>query len=312
MDKILEALTKMLPEDQVSDVAEAVKAELESAKSSMKDELEKEYSSKLEEAYEELSEELKQSEHTAVTGYQEAYAIIADLRKRLETQQAEFDSAMHEGYEEAFQMLQAEKAKNENIEVEMYDEFNKKLHEMKEYMVDKVDAFLQYKGQEIYEQARKDIMSDPRFAEHKVALDRVVETVSDYITDTDYAAVTSSKLDEADTRISDLEGQLRILEARNIRLNTENGRLNEAVREAQQVITESTASNKQERAETAKNATGRGRAVSDPELIAEWQNTDAANGKSHQTQDADTTLVESLDPDFLHQMQVLAGTRSDD
>lgn len=312
MDKILEALTKMLPEDQVSDVAEAVKAELESAKSSMRDELENEYSSKLEEAYEELSQELKQSEQTAVTGYQEAYAIISDLRKRLETQQAEFDSAMHEGYEEAFQMLQAEKAKNENIEVEMYDEFNKKLHEMKEYMVDKVDAFLQYKGQEIYEQARKDIMSDPRFAEHKVALDRVVETVSDYITDTDYAAVTSSKLDDAGNRISDLEGQLRILEARNIRLNTENGRLNEAVREAQQVITESTASNKQERAETAKNATGRGRAVSDPELIAEWQNTAATEGKSHQTQDADTTLVESLDPDFLHQMQVLAGTRSDD
>lgn len=311
MDKILEALTKMLPEDQVSDVAEAVKAELESAKSSMKDELEKEYSSKLEQAYEELSEELKQSENTAVTGYQEAYAIISDLRKRLETQQAEFDSAMHEGYEEAFQMLQAEKAKNENIEVEMYDEFNKKLHEMKEYMVDKVDAFLQYKGQEIYEQARKDVMSDPRFAEHKVALDRVVETVSDYITDTDYAAVTSSKLDEADSRITDLEGQLRILEARNIRLNTENGRLNEAVREAQQVITESNDSSKQERVATAKNVTGRGRAVSDPELIAEWQNPAATEGKSHQT-DADTTLVESLDPDFLHQMQVLAGTRADD
>jgi hypothetical protein len=311
MDKILEALTKMLPEDQVSDVAEAVKAELESAKSSMKDEMEKEYSSKLEEAYEELSQELKSSENTAVQGYQEAYAIIADLRKRLETQQAEFDSAMHEGYEEAFQMLQAEKGKNENIEVEMYDEFNKKLHEMKEYMVDKLDAFLQYKGQEIYEQARKDIMADPRYAEHKVALDRVVETVSDYITDTDYAAVTSTKLDEADGRISDLEGQLRILEARNIRLNTENGKLNEAVREAQQVITESAQSDEQERQETAKNVTGRGRAVSDPELIAEWKNP-VAEGKRQETENADTTLVESLDPDFLHQMQVLAGTKNED
>ena len=310
MDKILEALTKMLPEDQVSDVAEAVKTELESAKSSMQDEMEKEYSSKLEEAYEELSQELKSSENTAVTGYQEAYAIIADLRKRLDTQQAEFDSAMQEGYEEAFQMLQGEKGKNDSIEVEMYDEFNKKLHEMKEYMVDKVDSFLQYKGSEIYEQARRDIIADPRYAEHKVALDRVVETVSDYISDSDYAAVTSSKLDEAAGRVSDLEGQMRILEARNIRLNTENGKLNETVREAQTVISEAATSSKQERTEKAKNVTGRGRAVSDPELIAEWKNP-VADGKPEE-KEVDTTLVESLDPEFLHQMQVLAGTKPED
>lgn len=309
MDKILEALTKMLPEDQVSEVAKAVKAELESAKSSIREELEADFAAKLEEAYEELSEELKTSENTAFHGYQEAYAIIEDLRKRLDMQQAEFDSAMHEGYEEAFQMLENERSKNKNIEREMYNTFNDKLAEMKEYMTDKITAFLEYKGQEIYEQARKDVMSDPRFVEHKVVLDRVVETVSDYITDTDYASVTSSKLDEAHSRITDLEGQLRILEARNIRLSNDNTKLNEEVRHKHQLISESANQNKKERAEAAKKVTGRGRAVSDPELIAEWQNKPVSE---RPTEEADTTLVESLDPDYLHQMQVLAGTKTND
>ena len=47
MEKIVEALTKLLPEDAVADVTEAVKTELEVAKQAY----EQEYSSKLEEAY---------------------------------------------------------------------------------------------------------------------------------------------------------------------------------------------------------------------------------------------------------------------
>ena len=52
---------------------------------------------------------------------------------------------------------------------------------------------------------------------------------------------------------------------------------------------------------------GRGRAVNDPELVAEWNgNTKSVEKK----EDVDTTLVESLDPEFLRQMQVLAGTKA--
>ena len=103
MEKIVEALTKLLPEDSVAEVTEAVTAELENAKQAY----EQEFSVKLEEAYAELSEELKTAEDTAVQGYKEAYAIIQDLRARLETQQKEFDLGMEEGYEEAYQMLVA-------------------------------------------------------------------------------------------------------------------------------------------------------------------------------------------------------------
>lgn len=303
MEKIVEALTKLLPEDAITEVSEAVKTELEKAKQ----EYEQEFNSKLEEAYAELSKELKETETTAYQGYQEAYAIIEDLRKRLDVQQREFESTMEEGYEEAYQMLQTEKAKNENLEVEMYEEFNNKLSEMKEYMVDKLDAFLQYKGEELYEAARKEIVNDPAVAEQRVVLDRVLECVSDYISDEQYTGVVNSKLSEAEKKIEELKSQTKILEARNIRLSTENNKLNESVRKAEQVITESVKEEKQERVEKAKNVQGRGRAVNDSELVAEWN----GNAKSVEKKDnVDTTLVESLDPEFLRQMQVLAGTKA--
>jgi hypothetical protein len=303
MEKIVEALTKLLPEDAVTEVTEAVKIELENAKQAY----EQEFNSKLEEAYAELSGELKTAEETAIQGYKEAYAIIEDLRNRLETQQKEFELSMEEGYEEAYQMLQVEKSKNESLEVEMYEQFNTKLQEMKEYMVDKVDAFLQYKGKEIYENARRDVENDPRTAEQRVVLDKVVECVADYVSE--QPAVSNSKIEEINQKVEELKGQVKILEARNIRLSAENTKLNESVREKQKVITESVKEEKKERVEKAKNVQGRGRAVNDSEIVAEW--TDNKEEKKD-NKNVDTTLVESLDPDLLRQMQVLAGTKAND
>jgi hypothetical protein len=305
MEKIVEALTKLLPGDAVAEVTEAVKNELEGAKQAY----EQEYSSKLEEAYAELSDELKSAEETAIQGYKEAYAIIEDLRNRLGTQQKEFELSMEEGYEEAYQMLIAEKGKNENLEVEMYDQFNTKLQEMKEYMVDKVDAFLQYKNNEIYKSVKNEVANDPRNAEHKVALDRVVECVAEYIGDESFTASNSAKVEEVSRKVEELKSQVKILEARNIRLSADNTKLTEAVRETQKVITESAKVEKKERVEKAKNAQGRGRAVNDPELVAEWNDNKSEEKKSN---NVDTTLVESLDPDLLRQMQVLAGTKNND
>jgi hypothetical protein len=304
MDKIVEALTKLLPEDAIQDVSEAVKTELEGARSAY----EREYNAKLEEAYAELSEELKQAEETAIQGYKEAYAIIQDLRGRLETQHNEFEGSMEEGYEEAYQMLQTEKKKNENLEVEMYEQFNTKLQEMKEYMVDKVDAFLQYKGNEMYESVKREVSNDPRNAEHKVALDKIVECVAGYVGDEQFSAANNGKAEEIGRKVDELKGQVKILEARNIRLSAENTKLNEAVRETQKVITESARVEKKERVEKAKNAQGRGRAVNDPELVAEWNHNKSAENKPN----VDNKLVESLDPDLLRQMQILAGTKTND
>jgi hypothetical protein len=280
MEQIVEALKKILPEDQVSEVSAAVEGMLNEAKG----QLDSEYNDKLEEAYTELSNELAAAEKTAEAGYQEAYAIIGELRNRLEVQGEEYKTALEEGYEEAYQMLRGERDKNSTLEVDMYEEYDKKLSEMKSYIVDKVDQFLQFKGQEIYEQAKRDILNDPRMAEHKVALDKIVDITANYLSEEDFALATGTKLDEAVKAAEELKGQVRIMEARNIRLSTDNTKLNEAVRQAQEVITEhktlltgdrkaKTLNEQKERAGKSKNVTGRGQvATDDGVVIAEHNN----------------------------------------
>ena len=289
MDKIVDALKKLLPESEIQEVSTAVKKMLEQAKTNM----ETEFNGKLEEAYAELSSELVTAEKTAQQGYEEAYAIIGDLRNRLELQGEEMKTALEEGYEEAYQMLKAEREKNQQLEVEMYEEYDKKLSEMKEYIVDKVDQFLQFKGQEIYEQAKRDVLNDPRMAEHKVTLDKIVDLTSSYLSDDDFNAVSSTKLEEACKVVEEMKGQLRIMEARNIRLSTENTKLNEAVRQNQEIIAETRKANKvekksdavneqKERAEKSKNVTGRGK-TDDGVVISEYA--------APTNQDADQMLI---------------------
>ena len=279
MDKILEALKKMLPENQINEVADAIKGMLKQAKV----DVEKEYNSRLEEAYSELAKELTEAEKTAENGYEEAYRIIGDLRSRLDIQGQEYQSALEEGYEEAYQMLKSEREKGSKIEVDMYEEYDNKLNQMKSYIVDKVDEFLQLKGTEIYEQARRDVLSDPRLAEHKVTLDKIINITSDYLSDDNMNAVSGKKLEEAQKTLDEQKGQIKILEARSIRLSTENTKLNEAVRHAQDVITEhkkvavnsrkeNMISEQKERTQKAKNVTGRGQ-TSTEEIVTENAHT---------------------------------------
>jgi hypothetical protein len=279
MDKILEALKKMLPENQINEVADAIKGMLKQAKV----DVEKEYNSRLEEAYSELAKELTEAEKTAENGYEEAYRIIGDLRSRLDIQGQEYQSALEEGYEEAYQMLKSEREKGSKIEVDMYEEYDNKLNQMKSYIVDKVDEFLQLKGTEIYEQARRDVLSDPRLAEHKVTLDKIINITSDYISDDNMNAISGKKLEEAQKTLDEQKGQIKILEARSIRLSTENTKLNEAVRHAQDVITEhkkvavnsrkeNMISEQKERTQKAKNVTGRGQ-TSTEEIVTENAHT---------------------------------------
>ena len=296
MDKITESLKNLIPQDQLNEVASAVKEMLSTAK----EEMEKEYNTNLEEAYKQLTTDLEKAEKTAYQGYQEAYEIITDLRNRLESQKDEFDKALEEGYEEAYQMLLSERSKNKDIETSLYEEYDAKLAEMKNYIVEKVDQFLQQKGVEIYEQAKKDILSDPSLVEHKVVLNKIVDIASDYMKNEDVSFVTTNKINEATKQIEELRGQLRILEARSIRLSTENTKLNETVKkfngmvnEAKETAATTTVESKtvkakkaqviseqNERVEKVKNASGRGHINTDNvQVIAEYNAGNGANNE---------------------------------
>lgn len=303
MDKLLEALSKLLPEDQMKDITSAVEAMVEN--------LENEYNKNLEEAYQELAKELQVSEQTGEEGYRQAWDIITDLRNRLETLRAEYDSALEEGYEEAYQAVLAEKGKNESVETELYEEYEKRFNESKEYMVNKLDQFLRTKGKEIYEQARRDIMNDPSMVEHKIVLEKIVEQVSDYIADEDRVLATSNKIDEANKAVKAANDRIKMLESRNVKLSMNNDKLNEQVKQAAELLSEATnatlTESKKARVEKAKNATGRGEVTTEKpvKVVAEY----AANTDKKGDKNSDTTLVESISPEDLHSLQVLAGTK---
>jgi hypothetical protein len=273
MDKILEALKKLLPAHDVSEVAAAVEEQLNEARA----ELEAEFNSKLETAYAELSKELTIAEQVAEKGYAEAYAIIGDLRNRIETLREEYEAAQTEGYEEAYKIIETEKAKYQKLEDSLYNQYDGKLLEMKAYIVEKVHQFLKHKGTEIYEQARRDLLSDPRIAESRVALDRIVDITSGYLDTDGRAAATGTRLEEAYKQIDDLKAQLKLTEGRYIRADMESKKLVKEHRMLESKINESRNGDKQERVKNGKSVTGRGRLVEDGqvEVIREYHETAA-------------------------------------
>ena len=303
---VLETLKKLLPEDKVKEFVPAVEAMLDEAKS----EIEAEYQKNLEEAYAQLATEKAEAEAVGEQGYQEAYSIIQDLRGRLETQQAEFDAALEEGYEEAYQALLNERAKKESLEVEIYDEYDKKLQEMKDYIVDKLDEFFKHKTAELRNEVRREVMNDPSVAEHKVALDKVVGILSDYITDDQYQLANSNKLEQAVQLLDDLRNQKRILESRNLNLARENKKINEHYRMLAEQVKAGTATlteSRKEKVSKAAKATGRGEKVVNPKevkVIREHNNDEVQPQQSD-----DTTLDEAFDPAYMNQMKVLAGVK---
>lgn len=312
---LLESLKKILPSESMNEVTSAVDAFLAEAKTELKAELETEFNSKLEEAYSELSTELAEAEKTAIEGYQEAYNVINDLRNRLKIAQEEFEKQLEEGYGEAFALIKSEKAKNSTLEVDLHEEYTTKFNEVRAFMVDRLSEFLEDKGAEIYEQAKRDILSDPRYAEHKVALDKIVEVASTYLSDEEQTFATSAKLGDASRQIEDLKAQVQLMEARQIRLGAENHKLQENVRLKEKKLNEASQEDKKERAKKAKDVSGRGFIANGPkkaDIIAEYNNVEA-NDDDDDAQEEDTNqdIFEGYDGIDLDTINLLAGTKQE-
>jgi DNA repair exonuclease SbcCD ATPase subunit len=140
---------------------------------------------------------------------------------------------------------------------------------MKDYIVDKVDQFLATKGVEFEGAIRREVTNDPTVAEEKVALGKFLEVASHYLTDDDFVYANNQRVEEMERHLSEQKGQIKILEARNMRLNTENQKLNEVARQAQEVLTESTKVERTARKEMAKNAQSKGQKVVVEQVIPE-------------------------------------------
>lgn len=270
---LVESLEEMFP-DKAKEVASIVESMVDQAKEN----LEKEYSEKLEEAYEQLaaekaalSESQSETEKIAYKGYEQAAAIINDLKSRLSRQASEFEAKLEHEYEEAYKVILDERTKRQNLEKELYEQFDQKLNEMRSFIIERVHEFLELQGTEFYESAKRDVLNDPQMTENRLIVSKIVETVSDHLSDEDLAFAASARVEESSKAIEDMKAQLRILEAKNIRIASENTKLHEALKETKEVLKEHVTLMESEkekgRKASAINSEGKGKIISENIIV---------------------------------------------
>jgi regulator of replication initiation timing len=127
----------------------------------------------------------------------------------------------------------------------------------------------------------------------------MAEMLSDYIDSDKLGGINSSKIEETHKQLESLKGQLRIIEAKNVRLSAHNNKLNEQVREANGLLTEATKVERKERQGKAKNASGRGNRVNADQIMSEYA------APTQQSDSRGQDLMEGSDP--LTDLLVLSG-----
>ena len=296
-EKILEALSGLLPEDVQDKVSTVVSTAFKEAVT----ELDAEYNSKLEDAFEQVTQERENDWKTAEEGYRQAYEVITDLRNRLDLQKQEFEHTLEEEYEKAYNMLVEERGKNQNIGDDLYKEYDEKLNQIKEFLVDRIDEFLAKKGDDYYEMARQDVLNDPCVAEHRVAFEKVLEVASDFVAEENYLLKTSSKVDELSRNLEQNNNQLRMLESKNTRLMTENTQMKDYIKQTKELIEEGMLNEQKERTVKARNVEGRGKPVNAPEREVVLGEVTQSTAAKTVNDDQPMTIAE--------QWQVLAGVK---
>jgi len=304
-DRILQALAGLIPEQAQDKAADLVTSLLDEAVTDLRTNMEAEYNDKLEEAYKTIAGERESDWQTAEEGYRQAYDIIADLRARLTRQEEEFQATLEEEYESAYQMILAERQKNDDISSTLYEEFDKKLQNMKEFMVDQVDQFLAQQGDEYFEVARREVLNDPCLLDHRLAFERVLDVAKDYLSDEEIMLNTNTRVEELEHQLESVSVTRRQLEGKNMRLMTENNKVKEYLKETKELIEANILNEQNARLEQARNVEGRGQTVSEPHrevLIGET--VDSTAPVARRSNDEPKTITE--------QWQVLAGLRDDD
>jgi hypothetical protein len=291
MKKFTEALKKAtgLPAESLKEVEAALAEMVQEAIAQKEAAIKAAFQEQLNAAYEEADAAITEAEAVADAGYQQAYGIILDYAERLEQQSEAYENAQEEGYEQAYAKIEAIEAEAAAAEGKIYEEFNNKLKQMRDLFVEKIHNYLEMSKAEIYSEARRDILNDPRTAEHRVAIEKIAETVSTYLDDENLVNATSNRIEEANKQIEELRSNIRLIEQRNVTLSMKNQRLDEEVRSAKNLLTESTKTERKERAKNAGNVSGRGqRALESERVISEYHNPQVSKND-----DSDDSIMES-------------------
>lgn len=281
MDKLLEALKKTsLNEEQLGEVSKSVEEMIKEAIQQVEANKQAEYDRLVAEAYDKAQAEIDGIESKALEGYQQAHDVIQDMQLRIDTLEREYENKMEEGYQQAWEMLEAEQNKNASLELEVMKEADQNLVEMRDFIVEKLDLFLQMQKAEVYDEARRDILNDPKMVEHRVAIEKMAEIMSDYLSTEELAGVSSKHIAEAQRTIEDLQGRLKILETKTVNQSRQIHSLKESVQTKEQQLTEATdklaETERNERKNDSGKVSGRGQRVlneSGESIIPEFNGT---------------------------------------
>ena len=299
MDKLLEALKKTsLNEEQLGEVSKSVEEMIKEAIQQVEANKQAEYDRLVAEAYDKAQAEIDGIESKALEGYQQAHDVIQDMQLRIDTLEREYENKMEEGYQQAWEMLEAEQKKNESLELEVMKEADQNLVEMRDFIVEKLDLFLQMQKAEVYDEARRDILNDPKMVEHRVAIEKMAEIMSDYLSTEELAGVSSKHIAEAQRTIEDLQGRLKILETKTVHQSRQIHSLKESVQTKEQQLTEATnklsETERNERKNDSGKVSGRGQRVLNEggeSIIPEFNGT---NNKKEKEVISESQLVEDM------------------
>jgi len=141
----------------------------------------------------------------------ELHEKISKLTQKIQGIKEEHQAALDEGYQEAFEMLQAERARSEQLEVDLYEEYDKKLKSIKEFIVGKVHQFLNMKWEEYQQTGQEDLVAKLDIWRQKMTPAEMVDEALAEDQDPDH----------------DLKEHVKIVEAKNIRLQVELAKMKE-------------------------------------------------------------------------------------
>lgn len=165
--------------------------------------------------------------------------VIAGLEKQIQTMRDEFEVQMDEGYQEAYEMLCEERQIRELLEVQLYEEYDKRLKDMKTVVVDKVHQFLAHKWEEFAQAGMDELAHKLDIWRKAITPAEIVEAALEQgVFPQPPVDVPGDEWKNICNLVEHLKTQIKLLEARNIRLQVENAKLNEAVREMGEVMAE--------------------------------------------------------------------------
>ena len=147
------------------------------------------------------------------------------LQRNLEDVRSEYEESLEEGFQEAWEVVEEQRSRNQKLEVELYEEYDDKLKEIKKYIVDKVHHFLVSEWKKIVQLGEDELVA-------KMDAWRKALTPAEMV---QLAIGENNAKQDYDS----LRAQIKILEARNIRLQCENRKLAEVIREYDKMIEKS-------------------------------------------------------------------------